>query len=144
MDNFICVSGNSTRPVELRFLPSGGAVANFGMAVNRKWTNKTTGQTDEEVMFIDVTVFGDMATNLSETLEKGTRVTVTGRLKQENWEDKNGGGKRSKHVIIADDVAMSSRWAIVAAAKTARTEGGSQTGQRSSRPAAVNEAEEPF
>jgi single-strand DNA-binding protein len=108
-DNTVTVVGNVTRDPELRFTPSGAAVATFGLAWNRRSTN-ARGETEEQVSFFDVTCWRQLAENIAESLTKGTRVVVYGRLEQRSWETGEG-EKRSKVEIIADDVAPSLRWA---------------------------------
>jgi single-strand DNA-binding protein len=108
-DNSVTVVGNVTRDPELRFTPSGAAVATFGLAWNRRSTN-ARGETEEQVSFFDVTCWRQLAENVAESLAKGSRVVVYGRLEQRSWET-NDGEKRSKVEIIADDVAPSLRWA---------------------------------
>ena len=110
IDNNVTITGNVTRDPELRFTPSGQAVASFGVAVNRRWQNRQTQEWEEQVSFIDVSCWSQLAENVSETLGKGTRVTVTGRLDQRSWETQDG-DKRSKVEVVADDVAVSLRWA---------------------------------
>jgi len=106
-NNTVTVVGNVTRDPELRFTPSGAAVANFGLAWNRK------GQNDEEVVsFFDVTCWSGLAENVAESITKGSRVVVYGRLAQRSWENQDG-ERRSKVEIVADDVAPSLRWATV-------------------------------
>ena len=108
-ETIITVVGNLTADPELRFTPSGAAVATFGLAWNRRSTN-ARGETEEQVSFFDVTCWRQLAENVAESLAKGTRVVVYGRLEQRSWET-NDGEKRSKVEIIADDVAPSLRWA---------------------------------
>ena len=108
-DNTVTVVGNVTRDPELRFTPSGAAVATFGLAWNRKSTN-ARGEAEEQVSFFDVTCWRQLAENVAESLSKGTRVVVYGRLEQRSWETGDG-ERRSKVEIIADDVAPSLRWA---------------------------------
>jgi single-strand DNA-binding protein len=108
-DNTVTVVGNVTRDPELRFTPSGAAVATFGLAWNRRSTN-ARGEQEEQVSFFDVTCWRQLAENIAESLSKGTRVIVYGRLEQRSWETGEG-EKRSKVEIIADDVAPSLRWA---------------------------------
>ena len=108
-DNTVPVVGNVTRDPELRFTPSGAAVATFGLAWNRKSQN-ARGETEEQVSFFDVTCWRQLAENVAESLSKGTRVVVYGRLEQRSWETTDG-DRRSKVEIIADDVAPSLRWA---------------------------------
>lgn len=110
IDNTVTVTGNVTRDPELRFTPSGQAVANFGVAVNRRWQNRQTQEWEEATSFFDVACWAQLAENAAETLNKGTRVTITGRLDQRSWETQDG-EKRSKVEIVADDVAVSLRWA---------------------------------
>ena len=106
-NNTVTVVGNVTRDPDLRFTPSGAAVANFGLAWNRK------GQNDEEVVsFFDVTCWSGLAENVAESITKGSRVVVYGRLAQRSWENQEG-ERRSKVEIVADDVAPSLRWATV-------------------------------
>lgn len=119
IDNNVTITGNVTRDPELRFTPSGQAVANFGVAVNRRWQNRQTQEWEEQVSFLDVACWAQLAENVSETLAKGTRVTVTGRLDQRSWETPDG-DKRSKIEIVADDVAVSLRWATADVTKNER------------------------
>ena len=106
-NNTVTVVGNVTRDPELRFTPSGAAVTSFGLAWNRK------GQNDEEVVsFFDVTCWSGLAENVAESITKGSRVVVYGRLDQRSWENQDG-ERRSKVEIVADDVAPSLRWATV-------------------------------
>ena len=108
-DNSVTVVGNVTRDPELRFTPAGAAVATFGLAWNRKSTN-ARGEAEEQVSFFDVKCWRQLAENVAESLSKGTRVVVYGRLEQRSWETADG-ERRSKVEIIADDVAPSLKWA---------------------------------
>ena len=112
IDNTVTITGNATREPELRYTPSGQAVASFGVAVNRRWQNRQTQEWEEAVSFFDVTAWSQLAENIAESVAKGTRVTVTGRLDQRSWETPEG-DKRSKIEIVADDIAVSLRWATV-------------------------------
>ena len=123
MDNNVTITGNATREPELRFTPSGQAVANFGVAVNRRWQNRQTQEWEEAVSFFDITAWAQLAENVAETVGKGTRVTVTGRLDQRSWETQDG-DKRSKVEIVADDVAISLRWATADVMRNERSDGG--------------------
>mgnify|MGYP001826065021 CR=1 FL=1 len=117
-DNTVTVVGNITRDPELRFIPSGAAVANFGLAWNRK------GRDGEEVVsFFDVTAWNQLAENASESLSKGMRVVVYGRLDQRSWETQDG-DRRSKVEIIADEIAPSLRWATAEIQRNERRDGG--------------------
>lgn len=123
IDNNVSITGNATREPELRFTPSGQAVANFGVAVNRRWQNRQTQEWEEAVSFFDITAWAQLAENVAETVGKGTRVTVTGRLDQRSWETQDG-DKRSKVEIVADDVAISLRWATADVMRNERSDGG--------------------
>ncbi len=155
MDNNVTVTGNATREPELRFTPSGQAVANFGVAVNRRWQNRQTQEWEEAVSFFDITAWAQLAENVAETVAKGTRVTITGRLDQRSWETQDG-DKRSKVEIVADDVAVSLRWATAEIQRNERADGGGGGGYSGGAPArqssggqpnnapAYNPDEEPF
>ena len=93
--------GTLTRDVEIRYLQSGQAVGNVSIAINDKYTTKS-GEKKEDVLFLECVLWGKTAELAGEYLAKGKQVLFGGRLKQENWEDKNGGGKRSKIVLNVD------------------------------------------
>ncbi len=105
-DNTVTVVGNITRDPELRFTPSGQAVASFGLAVNRRWQNRSNNEWEEQTSFFDVKCWAQMAENVSESLSRGSRVVVSGRLEQRSWETDQG-DKRSKVEIVADEIAPS-------------------------------------
>ncbi len=128
-DNTVTVTGNITRDPELRFTPGGSAVATFGLAWNRRWQNRQTNETEEQVSFFDVTCWNTLAENVSESLTKGTRVIVSGRLEQRSWETQDG-DRRSKVEIIADEVSPSLRWASVEVIRNERRDGGGGGGGR--------------
>lgn len=109
-DNTVTIIGNITRDPELRFTASGQATASFGVAVNRRWRDQTTNEWREQTSFIDVVCWRELADNVSESLSKGARVIVTGRLEQRSWEDQEG-ARKSKVEIVADEVGPSLRWA---------------------------------
>lgn len=100
--NKVFVMGNLTRDPELRYIPSGSAVANFSIAVNRTYKD-TTGEKKEEVSFIRVVVWGKMAEVCGEYLTKGRPVLVEGRLKSSTWEGQDG-QKRSALDVVATNV----------------------------------------
>ncbi len=103
MYNRVILVGRLTRDPELRYLPSGTAVATFGIATSRSWTDKNTNEKKEEVMFIDVTSFARSAEIVNQYLKKGNKVLVEGRLVLDRWTDQNG-QNRSKHTVRADTV----------------------------------------
>ena len=125
-DNTITLVGNITDDPELRFTPAGAAVANFTVAVNRRinrdgqWEDKLDG-------FFRCNCWRDMAENVAESLQKGSRVMVVGRLQQRQWEDKDG-NKRSSFEIQVDEVGPSLRWATATVQKSSRSSGGGTGG----------------
>ncbi len=129
-DNTVTIVGNVTRDPELRYTPSGAALASFGVAVNRRWRDAQSNDWKESVSFLDVVCWREMADNVCESLSKGTRIVVTGRLEQRSWED-NDGNKKSKVEIVADEVGPSLRWASAEITKNERRspDGGGGGGQ---------------
>jgi single-strand DNA-binding protein len=117
--NHVSITGNITRDPELRFTPAGQAIANFGVAVNRKWQNRQTNEWEEATSFFDVVAWGTLGENCAQSLTRGSRVTVSGRLDQRSWETQEG-EKRSKVEIVADEVSPSLRWATVKIEKNER------------------------
>lgn len=103
MLNKVLLIGNTTRDIELRYLPSGAAVAKTGLAVSRTWKDKSTQEKKEEVMFIDIAIFGRLAEVANQYLVKGKKTLVEGRLVLEQWMDKDG-TKRSKHVLSVENL----------------------------------------
>ncbi len=101
--NRVTITGNLTRDPELRALPSGTAVCELGVAVNHRRKDQSDQWVDEPNYF-NVVVFGAQGQNCAQYLSKGRPVAVDGRLRWSSWEDKNGGGKRSKVEIIANVV----------------------------------------
>ncbi len=102
--NRVTITGNLTRDPELQVLPSGTEVCRLGVAVNGRRKNPQTGQWEEEPNFFDVTVFGAQGQSCAQYLSKGRPVAIDGRLRWSSWEDKNGGGRRSKVDIVAQTV----------------------------------------
>lgn len=98
--NKVILAGNLTRDPQLSHLPSNTAVAEFGIAVNRKWRDQQ-GQQKEEVAFIDCRAFGKTAETINQHFAKGKPIFVEGRLKFDSWEGKDG-GKRSKLYVVVD------------------------------------------
>lgn len=122
-DNSVTLVGNVTRDPELRYIPSGAAKVVFGLAVNRRWQNRTTQEWEEQVSFFNVVAWREMAENVAESIAKGSRVVVTGRLEQRSYETENG-EKRTVVEIIADDIGPSLRWAKAQITRTERKAGG--------------------
>ena len=118
-DNSVTLVGNITRDPELRFTNTGQANVTFGLAVNRRWQNRQTQEWEEATSFFDVVCWREMAENVSETLSRGARVIVNGRLEQRSWETQDG-DKRSKVEIVADEIGPSLRWATAQVTKNER------------------------
>ena len=148
MDNTVTLVGNVTRDPEIRYTPSGQTVATFGLAVNRRWQNKATNEWEEQVSFFDVKCWSQMAENVAESVHRGTRVVVSGRLEQRSWET-DAGEKRSKIEVVADEVAPSLRWATAQVQKIERSGAsgagaGAGAGAQHQGAYAPNFDEEPF
>ena len=107
--NRAIVSGNLTRDPELRATAGGTQVLGFGIAVNDRRRNQQTGEWEDYPNFIDCTMFGNRAEALSRILRKGMKVAIEGKLRYSSWEDKNGGGRRSKVEIVPDEVVLMSQ-----------------------------------
>ena len=120
-DNTVTVVGNVTRDPELRFAQSGMAIASFGVAWNRRRQDQ-----EDEVSFFDVTCFRQLAENVAESIHKGARVVIYGTLQQRSWQT-DGGDRRSKVEILADDVAPSLRWATASVTKNEYRGGGERS-----------------
>ena len=133
----VSVVGNVSRAPELRFTPSGLALATFGVAVNNR---KKEGDkwVDGDPEFYDVTCWRELAENVAECIDKGARVVVVGRLSFRQWEAADG-SKRSKVEIVAEEVGPSLRWATAQVVRNERSDGGYSTAE-----AVYDPAEEPF
>ena len=101
--NKIILMGNLTRDPELRYTPKGTAVAKLGLAVNRTWKTET-GETKEDVLFIDVEAFSRQAETIGQYLKKGSPILVEGRLRMDTWDDKQTNQKRTKILVTAENV----------------------------------------
>lgn len=99
--NKVILLGNLTRDPELKYTPKGTAVARLGLAVNRKWKNDA-GEEKEEVTFIDADAFGKQAETLGQYLKKGSPLFIEGRLKLDQWDDKQTGQKVSKLRVVLE------------------------------------------
>jgi len=103
--NKVILIGNLTRDIETKIMPNGNMVATTGIATSRKF-RKQDGSQGEEVMFIDLTFFAKSAEIASQYLTRGSKISVEGSLKLDSWDDKNGGGKRSKHTVTVERMEM--------------------------------------
>jgi single-strand DNA-binding protein len=125
-DTVITVVGNLTADPELRFTPSGAAVANFTVASTPRTFDKNSNEwKDGEALFLRCSVWRQAAENVAESLQKGMAVIVQGRLKQRSYETKEG-EKRTVYELDVDEVGPSLRWATAKVNRTTR--GGGQGG----------------
>jgi single-strand DNA-binding protein len=133
--NKVILVGNLTRDPELRYTPKGMAIAKLGLAVNRVWRNEA-GETKEEVTFVDVDAFGKQAETIGQYLKKGRPILVEGRLRLDQWDDKQTGQKRSKLGVVMENFQFLD--------SGGRSEGGSGPADPPARrPAAAPPAAEP-
>jgi single-strand DNA-binding protein len=100
--NRVILIGNLTRDPALKYLPSQMAVAEFGLAINHKYKT-ASGESREDVCFVDCTAFGKAGEIINQYCTKGKQLYIEGRLKFDTWEDKQGGGKRSKHTVVVEN-----------------------------------------
>lgn len=117
----ITVTGNLTRDPELRYTAGGVGVVSVGIAHNRRW--QQNGEWQEKTSFFNVSAFGQLAENVAQSVRRGDRILVTGRLEQRDYET-NDGEKRSVLEIVADDVAPSLTYATCSVERNPRTETG--------------------
>jgi single-strand DNA-binding protein len=133
--NKVILLGNLTRDPQIKYTTGGIAVAELGMAVGRKWFDKTANQMKEETTFVDVTFFGKQAEVAGQYLAKGRPVMIEGRLQLDSWEDKETGHKRSKLRVVGENlVLMGSK----------RDEGPGEERQSAQPPPPSSDEETPF
>ena len=118
-DNNVVLVGNVTRDPELRFTQGGAAVCGFGVAWNQR-----SQQGEDKAHYFEITCWRDLAENVAESVTRGMRVVVYGRLDYQSWETQNG-EKRSTVKVLADEVSPSIRWATAQVSKNERGGGGS-------------------
>ena len=116
--NRVILMGNLTRDPEVRFTNSGQAICKVGLAVNRRFKDSQTDQWKEEPTFVDVTIWGKRGEAFAKFHTKGKPAFVEGELRLDTWEDKNGGGKRSKLYVVADN------WEFVGGGREGGRDGG--------------------
>lgn len=104
MYNKVVIVGNLTRDVEIKYSQNGSAIANVGIASSRKWKS-SEGEQKEEVMFVDLAMFGRTAEIANQYLRKGSKVLIDGRLALQQWTAQDG-TKRSKHVVTVESLQM--------------------------------------
>ena len=129
-DNQITIVGNLTDDPELRYTANGAAVANFRVAYSTRIRDAAGNWTDGETSFFTINCWRALAENAAESLTRGTRVVVTGRLKQRSWENQEG-EKRTVVEIEADDLGPSLKWATARVEKTNRSSSSSSSSSSS-------------
>lgn len=107
--NSVNISGNLTRDAELRTTSNGFSVLFFSVAVNDRVKNKDTGEWEDRPNYIDVKVFGNRAEAIQQYLGRGSKVAVSGRLRQDKWQDAQTGQNRTSVYVVADEVEFLSR-----------------------------------
>src|SRR4029078_11188682 len=112
-DSTVTIVGNVTRDPEIRYTGGGAAKASFSVAVSRRWQNRQKSEWEEQTSFLNVVCWREMAENVAESIGKGTRVVVTGRLEQRSRETPTS-AERSVVEIAADEIAPSLRFATAA------------------------------
>lgn len=140
MSNNITLIGNLTMDPELRFTPSGVAMARIGIAVNRRY--QRNGEWQEDTSFFYGTCWREQAEQVAESLQKGMRVIISGRLQQRTWEDKEGQRREAVEIQI-DEIGPSLRWATATVNKTQR-QGGGDWSSENRQPAAAPTARDEF
>jgi single-strand DNA-binding protein len=103
--NKVILAGNLTRDPELRYTPKGTAVCKFGLAISRNWTNEA-GERKEDVTFVDIDAFGRQAEVVAQYMKKGRPFLVEGRLKLDQWDDKQTGQKRSRLGVVLESFSF--------------------------------------
>jgi single-strand DNA-binding protein len=134
--NKVILIGNLTRDPELRYTPKGMAIAKLGIAVNRAWKSES-GESKEEVTFIDVDAFGRQAETLAQYLKKGSPLMIEGRLRLDQWDDKQTGQKRSRLGVVLEG------FQFLGGGKGAGGDNGGGSDAPRSRPAAPPKAQSP-
>ena len=143
-ENVINIVGTMGKDPELRYIPSGQALANFSVATNRRWKNGKTDEWDEETCWHNIVVWGELAENVAASLSKGNRVMVSGRLSNRSYEDREG-VKKYVTEIVADQVGAELRFAQCQIERTERSSSAERPSPKSgaSQDPAYSE-EEPF
>jgi single-strand DNA-binding protein len=125
MSNTTTITGNLTREPEIRYTKEGQATTQLGVAVNRRWQDRSSGEWQESTSYFDVVCWRDLAENVALSLAKGMRVIVTGHIEQRSWET-DGGEHRSKVEIVADEMGPSLRFATADVHRVERRGGGDE------------------
>jgi single-strand DNA-binding protein len=127
-DGSVQIVGSLGRDPELRFTATGRAVCSFTVAVSHRYKGANATEWTEETTWMDVTAWGTLGENVAASLSKGNRVICIGRLKQDEWDDKESGAKRTKITCVADSIGPDLRWATAIVEKLERTKDGGPFG----------------
>ncbi len=103
--NKVIIAGNLTRDPEMRYTPRGTAIARLGVALNRRYTTES-GEQRDETTFVDVDAFGRQAEVISQYMRKGRPILIEGRLKLDQWDDKNTGQRQSKLRVVLESFSF--------------------------------------
>lgn len=118
-DSTLTISGSLGRDPELRYTTGGRAVCQFTVAVSHRY--KSGDEWQEETAWVDCTAWAELGEHVAQSCSKGTRVVVSGRLKQDEWTDRETQQKRSKLAVVADDVGVSLKWATAVVERIERS-----------------------
>ena len=140
-DNQVTMTGNITRDPEIRFTNTGKSVTSFSIAVGRRY--QVNGEWQEQTSFFNVSAWGQLGENVAASASKGSRVTITGRMDQREYTDKEG-NKRQAVDLIADEVAASLKWATVEITRNPKSQDSAYAGKSASSAPAVESDESPF
>ena len=141
--NKVFLIGNLTRDPELRYTPSGTAVASFGIAINRNWTAQN-GEKKEEVCFVDINMFGRRAEVINEYFSKGNPIFIEGRLQFQQWETKDGQKRNSLRVVAEDFQFIGGKAGTGKGEGSQISDGAGFDNNRSAAPTDINDEEIPF
>ena len=139
-DSTVTLVGNLTRDPELRFTTGGRGQAHFGLAVSRRY--QVNNEWQEQTSFFNIVAWGSLGENAAASLAKGTRIIVTGRLEQRQYETKEG-EKRNVVEIVADEIGPSLRWARAEVERIARDAGSGGGGSQGGGAASAGRAPDP-
>ena len=144
-DTVITVVGNLTSDPELRFTPSGAAVANFTVASTPRTLDRQSGEwRDGDSLFLRCSLWRQFAENVAESLTRGARVLVQGRLRQRSYETKEG-ERRTVYELDVDEIGPSLRWVTAKLNKVTRATGGTESnGSWAKEPVAAGVGDPPF
>ena len=140
-DNHVTMTGNITRDPEIRFTNTGKSVTSFSIAVGRRY--QVNGEWTEQTSFFNVSAWGQLGENIAASASKGTRVTVTGRMEQREYQDKEG-NKRQAVDLMADEVSASMKWATVAITRNPKSADATYAGKTAAASPTVESEESPF